>query len=161
MSVREREPQEFQETVVKIKPVSKATKGGRKRSFSALVVVGDKNGNVGCGSGKAGEVPIAIEKGIKDARKNMVSVNMRGRTIPHAIVGRYGAATVFMKPASTGTGVIAGASVRSVVEAAGIRDILTKSRGSANPVNVVKATMNGLATLKSKKQVESLRGVKI
>ena len=161
MSVAEREPQEFQETVVKIKPVSKATKGGRKRSFSALVVVGDRNGSVGCGFGKANEVPMAIEKGIKDARKNMVQVTLRGNTIPHTVIGRYGAAEVFMKPASTGTGVIAGSTVRAVVEAAGISDILTKSRGSANPVNLVKAAMNGLKSLKSKKQIEKLRGVKI
>jgi small subunit ribosomal protein S5 len=161
LSVAEREPQEFQETVVKIKPVSKATKGGRKRSFSALVVVGDRNGRVGFGAGKAGEVPTAIEKGIKEARKNMVSVTLRGRTIPHTVIGKYGSATVFMKPASTGTGVIAGSSVRAVVEAAGIRDILTKSRGSANPVNLVKAAMNGLVSLMGKKQVELLRGVRI
>jgi len=161
LAVSEGQPQEFVETVVKIKPVSKATKGGRKRSFSALVVVGDKNGKVGCGFGKANEVPLAIEKGIKDARKSMVDVVLRGNTIPHTIIGRYGAARVFMKPASEGTGVIAGSTVRAVVEAAGIRDILTKCRGSVNPVNLVKAVMQGLESLRSKKQLEQLRGVKI
>lgn len=161
MSVAEREAVELQETVVKIKPVSKATKGGRKRSFSALVVVGDRGGKVGLGFGKANEVPMAIEKGIKDAKKSMIQVELRGNTIPHTIIGRYGAATVFMKPASQGTGVIAGSTVRAVVEAAGIKDVLTKSRGSANPVNLVKATMNGLGNLRSKKAVERLRGVKV
>jgi len=161
LSVAEREAVELQETVVKIKPVSKATKGGRKRSFSALVVVGDRGGKVGLGFGKANEVPMAIEKGIKDAKKSMIQVELRGNTIPHTIIGRYGAATVFMKPASQGTGVIAGSTVRAVVEAAGIKDVLTKSRGSANPVNLVKATMNGLGNLRSKKAVERLRGVKV
>lgn len=161
MSVADRESQELQETVVKIKPVSKATKGGRKRSFSALVVVGDRAGKVGCGFGKANEVPMAIEKGIKDAKKAMVQVELRGNTIPHTVIGRYGAAEVFLKPASAGTGVIAGTTVRAVVEAAGIKDVLTKSRGSANPVNLVKAAMDGLMSLKGKKAIEKLRGVKI
>lgn len=161
MSVSDSQPQEYVETVVKIKPVSKATKGGRKRSFSALVVVGDKNGKVGCGFGKANEVPMAIEKGFKDARRSMVDVSLRGNTIPHTIVGRFGAAKVFLKPASEGTGVIAGSTVRAVVEAVGIRDILTKCRGTSNPVNLVKATLNGLENLRSKQEVEKLRGVKI
>jgi small subunit ribosomal protein S5 len=161
LSVVEREPEELLETVVKIKPVSKATKGGRKRSFSALVVVGNRNGRVGLGFGKANEVPAAIEKGIKDAKKNMVMVPLRGRTIPHAITGRYGAAEVYLKPASQGTGIIAGLTVRAVVEAAGVRDLLTKARGTTNPVNLVKATMAGLQSLRSKKAIEMLRGVKI
>jgi len=161
LSVADKEVQELQETVVKIKPVSKATKGGRKRSFSALVVVGNRNGRVGLGFGKANEVPAAIEKGLKDAKKSMVDVPLRGGTIPHTVTGRFGAATVFLKPASTGTGVIAGSTVRAIVEAAGIRDILTKSRGSNNPVNLVKAALNGLKSLRGKKQVESLRGVRI
>jgi len=158
---REQQAEEFLETVVKIKPVSKATKGGRKRSFSALVVVGNRNGRVGVGFGKANEVPAAIEKGIKDARKNMVEIALRGTTIPHATTGRFGAAQVFLKPASQGTGVIAGTTVRAVAEAAGIRDLLSKARGTTNPVNLVKATMHGLQGLRSKKQVEGLRGVRI
>ncbi len=161
MSVAERQTDELVETVVKIKPVSKATKGGRKRSFSALVVVGNKNGRVGIGFGKANEVPAAIQKGTKDARKSMFDVALRGKTIPHTIIGKYGAAEVFLKPASTGTGVIAGLTVRAVVEAAGIHDILTKCRGTSNPVNLVKATLDGLRKLRSKAQVEELRGVKI
>jgi len=161
LSVAERQSEELQETVVKIKPVSKATKGGRKRSFSALVVVGNRNGKVGLGFGKANEVPAAIEKGIKDAKKSMIDVALRGNTIPHSVTGRYGAAQVFLKPASTGTGVIAGATVRAIVEAAGIRDILTKSRGTTNPVNLVKAAFDGLRSLRGKKQIELLRGVKI
>ena len=160
-SRRQPEVEDLQETVVKIKPVSKATKGGRKRSFSALVVVGNRNGKVGYGYGKANEVPLAIEKGLKEARKSMVEVPLRGNTIPHTIVGKFGAAQVFLKPASEGTGVIAGSTVRAVVEAAGIRDILTKSRGTANPVNLVKAVMQGLKSLRDKKQIEKLRGVSI
>lgn len=153
--------EDLQETVVKIKPVSKATKGGRKRSFSALVVVGNREGKVGYGYGKANEVPLAIEKGFKEARKSMVEISLRGSTIPHTVVGKFGAARVFLKPASEGTGVIAGSTVRAVVEAAGIRDILTKSRGSANPVNLVKAVMQGLESLRDKREIEKLRGVKI
>lgn len=161
MSVVENEVQELVETVVKIKPVSKATKGGRKRSFSALVVVGNRSGRVGVGFGKANEVPAAIEKGIKDAKKNMVDVPLRGRTIPHAVTGKFGAAEVFLKPASQGTGVIAGHTVRAVADAAGIRDILSKARGTTNPVTLVKAALVALVSLRSKKDVESLRGVKI
>jgi small subunit ribosomal protein S5 len=158
---RQTDVEELVETVVKIKPVSKATKGGRKRSFAALVVVGNRNGKVGYGYGKANEVPTAIEKGLKEARKSLVDVSLRGRTIPHTVTGRFGAAQVFLKPASEGTGVIAGATVRAVVEAAGIHDILTKCRGTANPVNLVKAVMQGLTSLRSKDSIESLRGVKI
>lgn len=158
---RQAPAEDLQETVVKIKPVSKATKGGRKRSFSALVVVGNRNGKVGYGYGKANEVPLAIEKGLKEARKSMIEVSLRGNTIPHTVVGRFGAARVFLKPASEGTGVIAGSTVRAVVEAAGIRDILTKSRGAANPINLVKAVLQGLESLRDKKEIEQLRGVKI
>lgn len=158
---RQAPAEDLQETVVKIKPVSKATKGGRKRSFSALVVVGNREGKVGYGYGKANEVPLAIEKGFKEARKSMVEISLRGSTIPHTVVGKFGAARVFLKPASEGTGVIAGSTVRAVVEAAGIRDILTKSRGSANPVNLVKAVMQGLESLRDKREIEKLRGVKI
>lgn len=161
MSVVENETHELIETVVKIKPVSKATKGGRKRSFSALVVVGNRGGRVGVGFGKANEVPAAIEKGIKDAKKNMVNVSLRGRTIPHAVTGRYGAAEVFLKPASQGTGIIAGHTVRALAEAAGVRDILSKARGTTNPVTLVKAALVALTSLRSKKDVETLRGVKI
>ncbi|MCD6404910.1 MAG: 30S ribosomal protein S5 [Planctomycetes bacterium] len=161
MAASNREPEELLEKVVKIKPVSKATKGGRKRSFIALVVVGNKNGKVGYGYGKANEVPIAIEKGLKEARKSMIEVSLRGRTIPHTVTGRFGAAKVFLKPASEGTGVIAGSSVRAVVEAAGIQDILTKSRGSSNPINIVKAVLQGLASLRSKEEISNLRGVRI
>lgn len=161
MSVGENEVQELVETVVKIKPVSKATKGGRKRSFSALVVVGNRSGRVGVGFGKANEVPAAIEKGIKDAKKNMVNVPLRGRTIPHSVTGRYGAAEVFLKPASQGTGIIAGHTVRALVDAAGVRDILSKARGTTNPVTLVKAALVALTSLRSKKDVETLRGVKI
>ena len=157
----DREAQDFVETVVKIKPVAKATKGGRKRSFAALVVVGDRNGKVGYGYGKANEVPLAIDKGSKEARKSLVQVSLRGRTIPHTVVGRFGSAKVFLKPASEGTGVIAGSTVRAVVEAVGIQDILTKARGTTNPVNLVKAVMQGLTSLRDKKTVEDLRGVKI
>lgn len=161
MTVGGSQVQELVETVVKIKPVSKATKGGRRRSFSALVVVGNRSGRVGFGFGKANEVPAAIEKGSKDARKNMIDVSLRGPTIPHTVTGKYGAAEIFMKPASPGTGVIAGSTVRAVVEAVGIRDILTKARGTTNPINLVKAAFDGLARLRSKRQVESLRGVRI
>lgn len=158
---RQAPAEDLQETVVKIKPVSKATKGGRKRSFSALVVVGNREGKVGYGYGKANEVPLAIEKGFKEARKSMVEISLRGSTIPHTVVGKFGAARVFLKPASEGTGVIAGSTVRAVVEAVGIRDILTKSRGTANPVNLVKAVMQGLESLRDKREIEKLRGVKI
>ena len=161
MSVVENQVEELVETVVKIKPVSKATKGGRKRSFSALVVVGNRNGRVGVGFGKANEVPAAIEKGIKDAKKSMIEIPLRGRTIPHSVIGRFGAAEVFMKPASQGTGVIAGSTVRALVEAVGVRDVLTKAHGSTNPITLVKAALVAIKSLRSKKEVEGLRGVRI
>jgi len=148
-----------QETVVKVYRCAKVMKGGRRFSMAALVVVGDRAGHVGIGYGKAREVPDAVDKAVKEATGNLVSVSLKGTSIPHEVMGHFGAARVFMGPASPGTGVIAGAAVRAVVEAAGIRDILTKSRGSNNPKNLLKATMAGLTELRSKEQVAALRGV--
>ena len=154
----EREPSEFVEKLVALNRVSKTVKGGRVMKFAALMVVGDEKGRVGFGTGKAAEVPEAIRKGIEDAKKNMITISMSNTTIPHEVVGEFGAGRVLMKPAAPGTGIIAGGPVRAVMEAAGIKDIRSKCLRSNNPQNVVAATFEGLKSLKTPEEVARMRG---
>ena len=155
----EREPSEFVEKLVSLNRVSKTVKGGRIFKFAALMVVGDEKGRVGFGLGKAAEVPEAIRKGIEDAKKNMIEVSLKDTTIPHEILGEYGAGRVLLKPAAPGTGVIAGKTVRAVVKLAGIKNIRAKSLRSNNPTNVIKATFEGLKALRTVEQVAKTRGI--
>ncbi len=155
---RNEQVSEFKEKLVAVNRVSKTVKGGRNMRFSALMVVGDENGRIGCGMGKATEIPEAIRKGNEDAKKNMIKVSLKDTTIPHEVIGVYGTGKVLMMPAPEGTGVIAGGPVRQVLEVAGIRNIRTKSIGSNNPINMVKATMEGLKQLRSAEEIAKLRG---
>ena len=155
---RNEQVSEFKEKLVAVNRVSKTVKGGRNMRFSALMVVGDEKGRIGCGMGKAVEIPEAIRKGPEDAKKNMITVALKDTTIPHEVVGVYGTGKVLMLPAPEGTGVIAGGPVRAVLEAAGIKNIRTKSIGSNNPINMVKAALNGLSQLRTAEQVAKMRG---
>ena len=157
-NIKEVEQPEFEERVVTINRVTKVVKGGRRFRFAALVVIGDKKGNVGFGTGKANEVPDAIQKAIESAKKNIINVSIVNSTIPHEVIGVYGAGRVVLRPASAGTGVVAGGPVRAVVELAGISDILSKSLGSATPINVIRATIEGLKSLETVEQVAARRG---
>jgi len=161
VKLADQEEKPFEDTVVKIFRCSKVVKGGRRFSFAALVVVGDRAGTVGVGYGKANEVPMAVEKGVKDAKKSLQRIALVDRTIPHRVDGKYGATRIIMVPASPGTGVIAGSSARAVLEYAGVQDVLTKVYGSTSAKNVVKATLNGLLRLRTKDVIESRRGVEI
>jgi len=161
VSIQEREARELKERVVEINRVAKVVKGGRRFSFTALVVIGDEVERVGLGYGKAREVPLAISKAVDDAKKNLFSVPQHGTTITHEILGEFGAARVLLRPASEGTGVIAGGGVRAVLELAGIRDILAKSLGTTNPINMLKATVNGLQRLRRPDEVAATRGLTI
>ncbi len=152
---------ELKEQLVAVKRVSKTVKGGRIARFAALMVVGDGNGHVGFGLGKAAEVPDAIKKGIEDAKKNMITVSLKGTTIPHEVIGEYGAGKVLLKPAAPGSGVIAGGAVRAVMDMTGIKDIRTKCLRSNNPINVVKATFAGLESLRTADEVAAMRGVSV
>ena len=158
---RQREPKLYEERVVNINRVTKVVKGGRRFRFSALVVIGDRKGKVGFGTGKAQEVPDAIKKAIEEAKRNLVKVPMYGTTIPHEITGRFGAGEVFLKPAVGGTGVIAGGPVRAVLELAGVEDILSKNLGSATPINIVRAVFNAIDNLRTAEQVARTRGLTV
>jgi len=161
VAVEERESRELKERVVEINRVAKVVKGGRRFSFTALVVIGDEVDRVGLGYGKAREVPLAISKAVDDAKKNLFEVPQHGTTITHEILGEFGAARVLLRPASEGTGVIAGGGIRAVLELAGIRDILAKSLGTTNPINMLKATVNGLQRLRRPAEVAATRGLTI
>ena len=152
---------ELEDKIVKINRVAKVVKGGRRFSFSALAVLGDGKGHIGVGFGKANEVPDAIDKSKEDAKKNLYKINLRKNTIPHEVIGRFKSSTVILKPASPGTGIIAGASVRAVLERAGVSDILTKAQGSRNPINLVKATLDGLLQLRSLSEASQIRDITV